>query len=175
MEEFIGQSRFLNNASYENLIILFLQECENLKDFDKKPESISQIIFLCTEILIINHDRINLVWKNFTIVLGVLINIEKNRNIEMMNNLDDKLKKVCEKVNNTKKKNQNKKLFLTTFCKYCLFKLCLLFLHISDDLFMYDILLQEALKCLNDCSVELLICIFQQIQEFLHSDFILEK
>ena len=173
MEELIGQSRYLNNENYQNFLFLFLQECENLNDIDKNPESISQIIYLCTEILIINQDRIGLVWKNFTSFLRILI--DNANSPETINELDENLKSVCEKLQKITIKNKNRRLFLNSFCRYCLFKLCLLFLHKSDELLLYDALLQEDLKYLNDCSVDLLSNIFQEIQEFLHSDLILDK
>ena len=174
MEEFIGQSRYLNNENYQNFLFLFLQECENLNDLDKNPESISQILFLCEEILIINQDRIGLVWKNFTNFLKFFINFQKEET-DALSHLDEKLQKVCEKMQKIKIKHQNKKFFLTSFCKFCLLKLCLLFLHKSDELFMYDNLLIEALKYLNECSIELINDFFVEIQEFLHFDLILDK
>ncbi len=175
MEEFISQSRFLNNENYQNFLFLFLQECENLNDIDKNPESICQIIYLCTEILIINQDRIGLVWKDFTNFVKLITNFENNGNSDYLINLNEKLKPIGQKFQKITIKNRNKRYFLMSFCKYCQLKLSLLFLHKSDELDMYDSLLQEVLKYLNDCSVELLFNIFQEIQEFLHSDLILDK
>lgn len=176
MEEFLSQSRYLNNDQYGSFLFLFLKECEDLKDLEKNQEFLSQIIYLCTEILIINQDRIESVWKEFTFFLKILINCENNNdNIETNEELNGNLKNFYENLQKIKIKKKNKKFFLTTFSKYCLLKLCFLFLHKSDSLFLFDNLLQEGLKFLGDCSSELLSDIFQEIQKFLHSDLIVDK
>lgn len=172
----MNQTRYYDEKKFINLIYLILGEISSLSDLEKNIENLAQIIFLCIDIIVHNSDRSHLIWEEFSIFLNAINSKHVTENAkEEIAKLPQILQDILKKFEGYIFKKKNKRFFLSSFSKYCQFKICLTFLHQSDILKNYDLYLKYSISYLDDCSIVLLEQIFDEIYQFLHLDQILES
>ena len=104
-----------------------------------------------------NNDRIDLIWEQIYIFLKLSFQTNKiDTKSKIFLFLEPNIQNLVKKLNELVQKKKKKKIFLSSYSKFCLTELCIGNLHKGELFQSFDECFDESIAFIEDCSIYLL-------------------